>query len=155
MWIFTTIGFFSATLTNPTYKELPKRQQKNHIMVRARVREDLVRLVDLHENVVCEKRPKILELATHDYPYRIVIPISAWVTLVSHLAGAIHYSNFKSAVETASSDKFEGRARHDLYMRVWGIMNQAEAWLRNRNKAFSKWEGPKYTLDLFPVKKKK
>lgn len=132
MWVFTPLGFFSATLTNSKYKELPLRQQVGHIMVRARVREDLVRLVAEHQRFGMGDRPEILDLPGHDYPYRIVIPREEWIALAARLAEMIDYSNFKSAVEEKALDGFAGQARHDLYMKVWGVMHGAEGWLRKR-----------------------
>jgi len=135
MWLFTTIGFFSATLTNKSYRELPKKQQTGHIMVRARVRDDLERLVELHMDAVPPtphyKAPEILALPGHDYPYRIVVPHKDWVHLATRLAEMIDYSNFKSAVDKALPGE-EGYARHDLYMKVWSVMNGAERWLKQR-----------------------
>lgn len=101
-------------------------------MVRARVREDLVRLVAEHQRFGVGDKPEILDLPGHDYPYRIVIPKAEWVALASRLAEMIDYSNFKSAVEEKALDGFSGQARHDLYMKVWGVMHGAEGWLRKR-----------------------
>ena len=132
MWVFSTTGFFSATLTNPSYRELPKKQQKGHIMVRARVREDLERLREIHVDAALQPlEPEILELPGHDYPYRMVVTTQSWVTLAAILAERIDYSNFKSAVDKALPGE-EGYARHSLYMRVWSVMNGAEEWLRER-----------------------
>lgn len=152
MWVFTPLGFFSATLTNSKYKELPLRQQVGHIMVRARVREDLVRLVAEHQRFGMGDRPEILDLPGHDYPYRIVIPKAEWIALAARLAEMIDYSNFKSAVEEKALDGFAGQARHDLYMKVWGVMHGAEGWLRKRvadlhrprgqQGGFNFWESP-------------
>lgn len=154
MWMFTPIGFFSATLTNPKYKELPKEQQTGHIMVRARVRDDLVRLIEEHQRMgyssLPGKAPEILALPGHDYPYRIVITHMEWTALVSHLASRIDYSNFKNAVEERATTRSEGTARHDLYLKVWSVMNRAEEWLRDRAKkirtqrplSFSQWTTP-------------
>jgi len=152
MWIFTPIGFFSATLTNPKYKELPEHMQHGHIMVRARVREDLDRLVHEHQRMGYGSEPEIFALPGHDYPYRIVVPFPEWVALAAHLAEMIDYSNFKNAVEEKALDGFAGQARHDLYMKVWGVMHGAEEWLRKRvadlkrpkgyQGGFTFWESP-------------
>jgi hypothetical protein len=157
MWLFTTIGFFSATLTNPRYKELPEEQQTDHIMVRARVHGDLERLVDLYERLglidETDPSPEILALPGHDYPYRIVIPQQHWTELAGQLAEDIDYSNFKSAVEKQAPSRSEGHARHDLYMKIWGVMHRAEDWLKKRASesrrrgqgrlSFSRWTTPK------------
>lgn len=134
VWVFTPLGFFSATRTNPSYVELPVRQQTDHIMVRARVRADLERLFDLYceMGLTQEEGPAILAIAGHDYPYRMVLRPENWTALVARMADNIDYSNFKSAVEKQASSAVEGAARHDLYLKVWGVMHGAEQWLRAR-----------------------
>lgn len=132
MWLFTTIGFFSATQTNQHYRELPKHQQSGHIMVRARVRDDLDRLIELHQRMLLAGDPEVLELPGHDYPYRIVIPHAEWIELATQLAVDIDYSNFKNAVEDQARTRSAGTARHDLYLKVWRVMNGAETWLKER-----------------------
>lgn len=133
MWVFTPIGFFSATLTNKSYNELPPEQQTGHIMVRARVMEDLERLIEVHQQSPgLGDRPEIFALPGHDYPYRVVMPHLAWTTLVVSLAEAIDYSNFKNAVTDQAATRVEGDARHDLYMKIWGVMHGAEDWLKRR-----------------------
>jgi len=153
MWLFTPLGFFSATLTTQRYKELPPEQRHGHIMVRARVREDLERLIERYRQlpplpVEGRREPEILALPGHDYPYRIVMPRAEWTTLAAALAHDIDYSNFKNAVERKAPTAEEGHARHDLYMKVWRVMNGAERWLRDhvtksksrRQGGFSYWQ---------------
>ena len=91
-----------------------------------------MRLVALFhaENLVGE--PEILALPGHDYPYRIVILKGHWVALAARLAQDVDYSNFKNAVTDKAATRVEGDARHDLYMRIWGVMHGAEDWLRRR-----------------------
>lgn len=151
MWCFTPIGFFSATLTNPSYADLPLRQQTNHIMVRARVRADLERLITLYAEMglTQEEGPTIFDLPGHDYPYRVILRPANWTSLVARLADDIDYSNFKSAVEARQETPEAGKARHDLYMKVWSVMHSAETWLKARTVAFkaqakgrgSYWQG--------------
>lgn len=138
MWVFTPIGFFSATKTNPKYADLPLRQQTGHIMVRARVRADLERLIALYVEMglTQEEGPTIFDLPGHDYPYRTILIPANWTALVARMADDIDYSNFKSAVEARQETPEAGKARHDLYMKVWGVMHSAETWLRTRAAAF-------------------
>lgn len=150
MWTFTPIGFFSATQTNQKYYELPKAQQTGHIMVRARVKQDLERLIDLHDKLGLEpKTPKIWELPGHDYPCRIVVPQENWVALAAELARSIDYSNFKNAVEDKAPTVEEGWARHDLYMKVWTVMHRADEWLDKRIKSFKSTKAKQQDFDFW------
>jgi hypothetical protein len=103
MWIMTTRGFFSA---------VEDRDDRNIIMVRARVRKDLLELRKILE-VPPKKRPLILETPDADYPFRIRIPRQAWADVIAKMAGGIDYDNFKDAV------KEKDPARADVYLTVW------------------------------------
>ena len=101
-------------------------------MVRARVREDLERLLVIHRRAVLRPLdPEILALPHHDYPYRVIVTKQSWVTLAAILAGDIDYSNFKNAVTAKADTQDEGDARHSLYMKVWSVMHGAEKWLQD------------------------
>jgi len=106
--------------------------QTGHIMVRARVYDDLVRLVAEHQTRGFGSEPEIFALKGHDYPYRIVIPQVEWIALAARLAEMVDYSNFKNAVTDKAATRIEGDARHDLYMKIWGVMHGAEDWLKRR-----------------------
>lgn len=135
MWLFTKIGFFSGTLANfesPSYATMPRPKDWRttpYIMVRARVESDLVRLCEAHAKALAGPPPEIFRMKGHDYPCRVLIPHAAWVNLVAYLVADVDYSNFKNAVEANALSPEEGKARHDLYMRVWSVMYGAEKWL--------------------------
>lgn len=148
MWIFTQHGFFSAVACE--LDRLPKGEaarldldpETEHIMVRARVEEDIQNLVLQYEEVFETEGPEILAWGNRDYPYRVILPAYEWAILCSSFADEIDYPNFKSRVKVE-----QGEARSDLYMRVWGCMNNAEEKLerieeRNaRRRAQSKRQG--------------
>ena len=126
MWMFTTIGFFSAVQVKPELHEKLELDESRApwVMVRARVREDLVNLGEVCVRTGQEVH-EILEWEGRDYPYRVIMPRSQWAVLVGTLAVEIDYPNFKSEVT-----KVQGRYRHTLYGRVWGVMYGAERWLK-------------------------
>lgn len=108
MWLATTRGFYSAV----------KHRDKPHtVLVRARARKDLKRLIELAPDKGL-KIKKTLERA--DYPYRMEVPQRLWVDLLAVLASEIDYDNFKTAVGKKS------KKRAGLYSRVWSIMLDAE-----------------------------
>lgn len=145
MWLFTKIGFFSGTLANfksKSYAAMPRPEHWEtvpYIMVRARVKDDLTRLVEFMEPGFPGQVPEIFEMQGHDYPYRLLVTQEVWVRVVGALVADVDYSNFKSAVETNARTRAEGHARHDLYMKVWSVMHGAERWLRDRAKS---WKAP-------------
>jgi hypothetical protein len=117
MWVFTEIGFFSAT----RYLEADDPT----IQVRARAREDLENLIRGH--LTCA--PEILEWEGRDYPYRILISQHEWASALSQLAGLTDYSNFKDRVK-----KRQGPLRASWYMRVWEAMYDLEQKLIPKRK---------------------
>jgi hypothetical protein len=158
MWVFTNMGFFSVTLINKGYPDLPlpeDHKNRSYVMVRARVRGDLIGLrhayLELRAEVDWEHAPfQILEMPGHDYPYRVLLPQDHWAALLSKIGEEIDYVNFKDSVTSK-----QGRARHDLYMKIWSVMWDAERWLdekaaklrqpRPRSRQRSLWEGPPVT----------
>lgn len=113
MWIFAREGFFSV---------VKKGNGDRDLCVRARVREDLERLVTQHP----EMGP-IIENAGTDYPYRAFVRSSDWARIASEMAERIDYSNFKSMVAEES-----GKNRANLYGQVWDVMYNAENSLKAR-----------------------
>jgi hypothetical protein len=122
MWIFTTIGYFSVTADQDS--RVPRLQ------VRARVRKDL----DLLRSSFLPELSPTIELKNRDYPYRGYCSHEEWAGALVQLSLSLNYSNFKNEVT-----RTQGRARHDLYSRVWGVMNNAEATLRGMDKTEREW----------------
>ena len=105
MWIYSAIGFHSAVATD----------DQDVLMVRGRVRQDLVRLQGLLAALGHEP-PEILEWELRDYPYRVLIPRSAWAEVLRALAAAVDYTNWKQAVA-----EIQGAERATCYDQLWLI----------------------------------
>src|SRR4051812_39889802 len=58
-----------------------------------------------------------------DYRFRAKLHRKEVAEAVFAQVMAVDYGNFKSSVK----DKF----RHDVYMKVWGVMIDAQEWIRN------------------------
>lgn len=114
MWIFSRHGFFSVVRADPD--EIGQQQ----VMVRARVRADLERLIA--EGLL--RGAEILEWPGRDYPYRVIVHRDEWAETMQEIAYDIDYRNFKATVGDT-----DGPARAALYARVWGEMLEAEAEL--------------------------
>lgn len=138
MWIYsTTAGHLSATradFRSPVYADMPRPDgwdTEPWTMVRSRVRDDLVQLVERYGELV-PSRTDIIELSHHDYPHRLLVPQREWVAVIGRLAEDVQYSNFKQAVAEQARTPEEGQARAALYHRVWSVMYGAEEWLQRR-----------------------
>lgn len=107
MWIFTTFGFFSA---------VEHRDDKRKLMVRGRVRDDLLSLADVVTSEGVQDTPM-----NADYPYRLVVSKREFAQIIAESITGIDYDNFKN--EVASSQSY---ARAKLYGNVWGQMHDAE-----------------------------
>lgn len=116
MWVFTQVGFFSATL----FDEMCPTDTR--IQVRARVRADLEALVARY----CAEPVEILQWPGRDYPYRIIITRQQWAEIVSQVVLEIDYGNFKDRVKAV-----QGGLRSAYYGDVWGVLYDLEAKLRN------------------------
>jgi hypothetical protein len=128
MWLFTTVGFFSATqVSNPRKFDL----EDGTIQVRARVYEDL-------ENLRSTYLPELSEticLKNRDYPYRGYVSKEALAAAMGRIVMDLNYSNFKDEVK-----KEQSKERADLYMGVWSIMYQAEHKLEDKKAKASAYK---------------
>ena len=93
MWIHTTEGFFSVGL-NPNSKS-----KKTEIQVRARVKKDLIRIM---EKVGITG--KIREFTGTDYAYRIFTTKTVWAKYLADYAMGLDYDNFKNEVKKADKE---------------------------------------------------
>lgn len=103
MWIFTTIGFFSAV----------QKPGESVLTVRARVKGDLEALRERY-------MPGLTEPSDHggtDYPWRSRIDHASFAEGLAALARDVDYSNFKSAVAAT-----QGAGRAHVYGDVWRAM---------------------------------
>lgn len=139
MWVFTTMGFFSAVrIEENVADKLELSSGTTWMMVRGRVREDIKNLLslwyELHAAEVEQgmtllvpgEEHEVIEWSGRDYPYRLIMPREHWATCMERLSSNIDYPNFKNEVK-AVQDK--NRAR--LYGRVWGVMYGAERALKD------------------------
>lgn len=85
MWIFTKDGFYSAVKD--------KYCVEGEVMIRARVKIDLERLLEKIDNDA-----KILVFEQADYRYRVKIKAYQWVKYVAKEAADIDYDNVKDTI---------------------------------------------------------
>ena len=130
MWLFTKYGFYSATMS-PV--------KLGHIQIRARVKDDLIRLKTAFEEL---KQSKIIETKNADYRWRIVMTPSKFTVLTMHLAEDIDYGNFKNA---CAANGLDTHPHH----KVWATMmaeqrreasQEREAWNDEAFPAFHEQE---------------
>jgi hypothetical protein len=124
MWIATEHGFYSA---------VENRNDKNTVMIRARVREDLEHLV----KSLSLKTP-VVDSPNADYPYRVTITKKDWGKFLSTAGTSIDYPNFKSRVGK------HDREREHVYHEVWATLMKLE---KGRN---SRWHYVG-SADLLPL----
>lgn len=108
MWLVTTEGFYSAV----AHRDLP-----GHVLIRARVKEDLRNL----ERVLPGVRRRIFRDETADYPWRAVASAEEWSLAVARLSVEVDYDNFKSAVGNR-----QGHRRAGVYHGVWDALTRLE-----------------------------
>lgn len=118
MWLFTTRGFLSVV----AYDErrdgdalpLPEGASPNDmLLVRARVYSDLTATLGALEL----PGSRAVSTPAADYSYRLVLTREEWTRFLSLETVRIDYPNFKARVMDV-----QGRARHDLCMRLWSVM---------------------------------
>jgi hypothetical protein len=124
MWLVTRIGFFSA---------VAHRSEPGKVMVRARVRTDLIALCRLLKLGPVHK--VIVETPHNDYPFRIIIDRRLWGVAMQKLGALVDYPNFKD--EVARNDKARAWLLHD----VWAILRRLDP--RERCKALLAGVSPK------------
>lgn len=111
MWVFTTKGFFSAV----------NKGGKMHVRFRSREQAESIRA-----GHAVLKGKRIYEDIGTDYAWRMRITKERFVALMTELAEAVDYPNFKNSAE--------GDDYHDMLMKVW---NQHMAFQR-ANKAIER-----------------
>jgi hypothetical protein len=100
MWIFIcNAGFFSVVLSG----------EADHLVIRARVRDDLVRLRQFYLPGI-----KIIATATRDYAWRSYVSKQAWSEALTRAALTIDAENFKAQTAEAL-----GANRAALYSDIW------------------------------------
>jgi len=118
MWLFTVFGYYSIIQHN---------KDPELLLVRSRVKGDLEKL----KGKYLKNLGDIVETPIGaDYPYRALAWKSELASAMKQVFLDIDYTNFKSEVA-----KKQDWPRHDLYMKVWGIMKMAESTLRSLERA--------------------
>jgi hypothetical protein len=116
MWLMTPIGFYSVV----AHRDKPQR-----VLVRARCRQDLERLLELDTAGLPPSRAAfpapIVQTLQADYPYRVELGRKRWEHLAGLLARHVDYPNFKDAVKDR-----QGPARAGVYTSVWGALHRIE-----------------------------
>lgn len=117
MWIFTGFGYYSV---------IQHRDDPELLLVRARVKGDLEKLKQYLPNL----GEIVATPSGADYPYRALAWRSEFAEAMKKtVLESLNYTNFKSGIS-----RTQGSPRHDLYMRVWSIMKDAEPTLRRLEK---------------------
>jgi hypothetical protein len=101
MWLITERGFYSV---------VAHRDEPNHLIVRARVRADLVALEALAPLIDV----RIMETPDADYSYRAIVTREDWQAAVAVLTAGIDYDNVKGMVAER-----QGPERAAIYSNVW------------------------------------
>lgn len=105
MWVFVArAGYFSA---------VERDGHSDQLVVRARDREDLVRLRKLYLPELGE----ILDLEGTDYPVRAYTTKRAFSAALAKAVEDITFSNFK-----AESERTLGKTRASIYGEVWRVL---------------------------------
>jgi hypothetical protein len=99
MWVLTPHGFYSA---------VESKRDPDVIVVRARVRDDLVKLKRLIPGL------RIIDAEGTDYAFRAYVSRDHWVDALCAMGDAIDYRNFKDEVKAR-----QGYERAGVYGRVW------------------------------------
>lgn len=98
MWIFLSNAFVSV---------VADRRDRNRLLVRARLAEDLARAFPGAD---------VIETPAADYRFRASLPRAQVAQTIARQVRAIDYPNFKGSVPAGDDE------RHDAYLGVWGVM---------------------------------
>ena len=104
MWLFTKDGFYSAVHDDYC--------NKGELMIRARVIDDLERLV----GKLNLSDADILIVNNADYRYRVKLTKEQWSAYVAGEAAGIDYDNFKNSLPVHE------QRRAAAYMKCWEVM---------------------------------
>jgi hypothetical protein len=142
MWVFTRKGFYSVVAYDPKQDKETKSPFKKiakskftHVLVRARVKEDLEDLRKVVPNV------KVVDDVIADYKYRAVISRRQWKKFLDLAVDDIDYdSHFKEVMR--AGDKHQPQARYEAVSKVWSAMIQLQpvgAWASSGTTPTGGW----------------
>ena len=104
MWVFNKDGFFSVVFD--------RECSRDELMIRARCREDLVRLAKKMKGYLDDK--DIAEFDIADYRFRMKVNKNLWADYMRQSALDIDYANVKESI-APKTDK----PRQNAYFDVW------------------------------------
>lgn len=115
MWLYLIYGFFSIACAK---SDDGITNDPNVIMIRVRIREHLENLKARFPDLL--GKAKIVHSDDTDYAWRIIVPKSVWISVISQVVEEQTWSNYKSEVAKNKSHLKSGfeKALH----RVWAIM---------------------------------
>ena len=122
MWIFTQYGFFSAVCARKGDGSHGQPVDPDRIMVRARRREHLDRLLARFSDLLGSVQ--VHESRSTDYRFRVFVDKADWADVLQDLGDELDYDNFKSAVAnrlTSDTDGDYENALHDVWEVMYGL----------------------------------
>lgn len=127
MWTMTTRGFFSA---------VQHRDDADLLVVRTRDHSDAEHLNDWYQDWLNElaaidtleavammavASPEVVQYPHADYPWRVILPRTAYGAFMAEAVEDLDYGNFKDAVKTT-----QGPDRAQVYGSVWAALLRLE-----------------------------
>ena len=124
MWTATTKGFFSA---------VQHRDDTSLLVVRTRDHADAERLAAWYAAWLNDMEkfdptatpnlplPVITSYEWSDYPWRVIMPRTAWGAFLAESVEDLDYGNFKDAVKDR-----QGKERAQVYSGVWSVLLRLE-----------------------------
>lgn len=121
MWIFTCYGFFSIACASHQNGTI----DPDTVMVRARSKKHLLNLKDRFPVLANQS---VLNWPNRDYRYRLIIPKSDWVAILSAMAEEQTWSNFKSEAARRGGQVGPAytSALHDVWSRMYRLQPAEE-----------------------------
>ena len=108
MWLATQHGFYSIV-----------QKAEDTYFVRARIRQDLVNLVDM-----LDLEAEVHEWVQADYRYRIIIDLDELLEIMVQLAGSIDYPNFKAQIYQREEQSHKLGAYHKIWSTMAALQNR-------------------------------
>lgn len=123
MWTMTQRGFFSAVQHN---------DDATLLVVRTRDNADAQHLRDWYAQWVTDLEDiapftqtlppaEVIQYPHADYPWRVILPRTAYAAFMAEAVEDLDYGNFKDAVKDA-----QGPDRAQVYGSVWGVLLRLE-----------------------------
>jgi hypothetical protein len=114
VWVFLNNAFLSVV-------QCEGEREQNWLMIRARLRGDIQTIFP---------SAKVTSNSARDYRWRAKVRRDEFAAAMRRAVEAIDYPNFKASVRD--------HQRHDTYLRVWGVMKNAQDEQARRERARTK-----------------